>query len=139
MHIEFRLLQQADRLQVALDDIAQFRDGRGHEFAARLPIAALRIEYRLEFVDQKSRIAPLAEYRGNNPRQRHDPLEMVEVLRVDEDLEGASLFMRRAFVEYDVVDGDVHRVVGDRRLYLIGRADQDFGPLELLVHPYHVV
>src|SRR5580698_10804129 len=129
MHIEFRLLEQADRLQVAFDDIAQFRDGRGHEFAARLPIAALRIEYGLEFVDQERRIAALAEYRGNNPRQRHDPLKMIEVLRVDEELEGPPLFMRRAFVQNDVVDGDVHRVIGDRRLYLIGRADQDFGAL----------
>src|SRR5580700_4354728 len=139
MDIEFRLLEQADRLQVPLDDIAEFRDRRGHEFAARLPIAALGIEYRLEFVDQKRCVAALAEYRGNNPRQRYDPLEMIEVLRVDEDLEGAPLFMRRAFVEYDVVDGDVHRVVGDRRLYLIGRADQDLGALELLMHPYDVV
>jgi hypothetical protein len=139
MHVELGLLQQADRLQVALDDIAQFRNGRGHEFAARLPIAALRIEHRLELVDQERGVAALAEYRGNNPRQRHDPLEMIEVLRIDEHLEGPPLFMRRAFVQNDVVDGDVHRVIGDRRLYLIGRADQDFGALELLVHPDDVV
>src|ERR1700690_4565697 len=98
MDVEFRLLQQADRLQVPLDDIAQFRDGRGHEFPARLPIAALRIEYRLELVDQECGIAALAEYRGNNPRQRHDPLEVIEILRIDENLEGPPLFILRPFV-----------------------------------------
>jgi hypothetical protein len=79
MDVEFRLLEQADRLQVALDHIAQFGDRRRHEFAARLPIAALRVEYRLEFVDQERRVAALAKYRGNDPRQRHDPLKMIEV------------------------------------------------------------
>src|SRR5579872_7454088 len=44
MNIELGLFQQADGLQMALDDVAQFGDGRGHELAARLPVAALRIE-----------------------------------------------------------------------------------------------
>src|ERR1700691_4547913 len=101
MHVEFGLLEQADRLQVAFDHITQFSDGRGHEFAAGLPVAALRIEYRLQFVDQKSGIAALAKYRGNDPSQRHDPLEMIEILRVDEHLERPPLLVRRALVEQD--------------------------------------
>ena len=41
----------------------------------------------------------------------------------------------RAFVQHDVVDGHVHRVIGHRRLDLVGGADQHLGTLELLVHP----
>src|ERR1700732_4265187 len=109
MDIEFRLLEQSDRLQVPLDHVAQFRDRRGHELAAGLPVPTLRIEYRLELIDQERRIAALAEYRGNNPGQRHDPLKMIEVLRIDEYLERPPLFVRRSLIEHDVVDGDVHR------------------------------
>src|SRR6267154_6587587 len=79
MHVELGLLEHSDRLQVPLDHIAEFGDGRGHEFAAGLPVAALRIEYRLQFVDQKRGIAALAKYGGNDPGQRDDPLEMVEI------------------------------------------------------------
>src|SRR5258708_27533561 len=114
---------------VSLDHIAEFVDRRRLEFAAWLQIAALRVECRLELVDQERRVAALAEYRGNNPRQRHDPLKMIEVFGIDEDLEGAPLLVRRAFVEQDAVDGDVHRMIGDRRLYFIGRTDQNFGGL----------
>src|ERR1700676_3199631 len=108
MHIELGLLEQSDRLQVPFDHMAQLRDGRGHEFTAGLPVAALRIEYRLQFVDQKRRIAALAKYRGNDPGKRDDPLEGIEILRVDEYLERPALPVRRALVEHDVVDGEVH-------------------------------
>jgi len=40
--------------------------------------------------------------------ERHDPLEVIEVLRVDEDLERPALLVLRAFVQHDVVDGHVH-------------------------------
>ena len=60
---------------------------------------------------------------------------MIEVLRVHEDLERATVFVFRAFVENHVVDGDVHGVVGDRRLDLVRRADEDIRTLELFVHP----
>src|SRR5229473_5920830 len=100
MHVELGLLEQSDRLQVTLDHVAEFGDGRGHEFAAGLPVAALRIEYRLQFLDQKRRIAALAKYGGNDPGQRDDPLEMVEILRIDEHLERPALFVRRALVEH---------------------------------------
>src|ERR1700722_20275047 len=105
MDVEFGLLEQSDRLQVPLDDIAQFRDRRGHELAAGLPVPTLRIEYRLEFIDHERRIAALAEYRAHDPGQRHDPLEMIEVFRIDEYLERPPLFVRRSLVEHDVVDG----------------------------------
>src|SRR5487761_2443352 len=95
MLVEFRLLQQADRLQVTLDHIAEFGDRGGHVFAARLPVAAARIEHRLQFVDEEGRVAALAKDGGNDAGQRDDPLKMVEILRVYEDLEGSALFMRR--------------------------------------------
>src|SRR3984885_9169894 len=79
MDVELRLLQQTDGLQMPFDDVAEFGDGRGHEFSARLPIAAFGVEYGLELVDQEGRVAALAKYRGNDPRQRHDPLEVIEV------------------------------------------------------------
>jgi len=60
---------------------------------------------------------------------------VIESLRVDEDLEWAPLLVRGALVQYDVVDRDVHRVVGHRRLDLVRRADEHLGALELLVHP----
>ncbi len=42
--------------------------------------------------------------------------------------------MLGAFVQDDVIDRDVHRVIGNRRLHLVGRPDQHLRPLELLVH-----
>src|SRR5665213_3524614 len=50
MLVQLGLLEQSDRLQVAFDDVAQLGDGRRHEFPAGLPVAALRIEYRLQLV-----------------------------------------------------------------------------------------
>ena len=67
--------------------------------ASRLPVAPLRIEHRLQLVNQKCGVTALAEYRGNDPGQRHDPLEMIEILRVDEHLEWPALLMRSTFVE----------------------------------------
>src|ERR1039457_2245779 len=103
MDVEFRLLQQPDRLQVTLDHVTQLGDGGGHEFSPGLPIAAARIEHRLELVDQEGGIAALAKYRRNDPRQCDDPLEMIEILRIDEHLERTALFMRSALVQHDVV------------------------------------
>jgi hypothetical protein len=83
-------------------------------------------------------VAALAEHRRDDARERHDPLEVIEVLRVDEDLEGLAPLMVGVFVQQDVVDGHVHRVVGDRRLDLVGRADEHLRPLDLLVQLHHL-
>src|SRR6185437_11670688 len=137
--VELGLFEQADRLEVPFDDVAQFRNRRGHELPAGLPVAALRIEHRLELIDQKRRIAALAKHRRNDPRQCDDPLEVVEILGVDEHLERSPLLVLRPLVEQNVVDRDIHGMVGNRRLDLVRRADQHVGPLELLVHPDDVV
>ena len=42
--------------------------------------------------------------------------------------------MLGAFVEHDVVDGDVQGVLGERRLDLVRLTDQGFRALELFVH-----
>jgi hypothetical protein len=59
---------------------------------------------------------------------------VVHVLRVDEDLERAAHFVFGALVQHDVVDRDVQRVLEQRRLDLVGRADQRVRTLDLLVH-----
>src|SRR6185437_14012164 len=61
-------------------------------------------------------------------------LEMIHVLRVDEDLEGAVHLEFCALVQHDVVDRDVQRVLEQRRFDLVGRPVQDCRTLELLVH-----
>ncbi len=43
--------------------------------------------------------------------------------------------MLGAFVQDDVIDRHIHRMVGYGGLHLVGRADQHFRPLESLVHP----
>jgi hypothetical protein len=62
---------------------------------------------------------------------------VIEILGVDENLERPALLMLGAFVQYDVVDRDIHRMVRYRRFDLVGRANQHFRTLELLVHPDH--
>src|SRR6185312_4002170 len=126
--------QQADHRQVLLDDVAELGHDRGHVYAAGLEVAAARIEYGLQFFHKEGDVAALAEHGGHDARQRHDPLEVVHVLRVDEDLEGAAHLEFGAGVQHDVVDGDVHRVLDQRRSDLVGGPDQDLRTLELLVH-----
>ena len=132
--IEAHRPQHADHLQVLLDDMAQLGDDGRHELTARLPIATARVEHGLELIDQEGDVATLAEHRRDDARQRDDPLEVIEVLGVDEDLERPALFVLGALVEHDVVDGHVHRVIRDRCFDLVGRADQHLGTLDLLVH-----
>src|SRR5690606_29602893 len=97
-------LQQADLRQVPLDDMAELRDDRGHELAARLPVAAARVEHGLQLVDEERDVTALSEHGRHDARQRNDPLVVIEVLRVDEDLERPPLLVRRALVQHDVVD-----------------------------------
>ena len=118
------------------DHVAKLGDDRRHELPAGLPVAAARIKHGLELINQEGDVATFSEHRRDDARQRHDPLEMVEILRVDEDLERAALLVLRALVEHNVVDRDVHRVIGHGRLDLVRRADEDVRSLDLLVHPH---
>src|SRR5581483_10767991 len=131
------IVQQADHLQVLLDDVVELGHDRGHVHAAGLEVAAARIEHGFQFLDQEGDVAALAEHRGHDSRQRHDPLEVVHILRVDEDLEGTAQFEFGAGVEHDVVDSDVQRVLEQRRFDRVGGADQGVRTLHLLVHLDH--
>src|SRR3981081_4169755 len=132
VHVELGLLEQSDRLQVPLDHVAQLGDGRGHEFAAGLPVAALRIEYRLQLLDQKGGVAALAKYGGNDPGERDAPLVAIQALRGDAHLGRPPRLVRATLVEHDDVYGDVQGVIGYRSLDLVSRADQNLGALEFL-------
>src|SRR5690606_22081631 len=107
--------------------------------AAGLEVAALGVEHRLHLFHQEGDVAALAEHRGHDPGERDDPLEVLHRLGVDEDLERAAVLVLGAGVEHDVVDGHVHGVLHQRRLDLVGAADQDFRALDALVHLDDVV
>src|SRR3546814_18337695 len=83
-----------------------------------LPVAAARIEHRLQLLDHEGDVAAAAEYRRHHPGQRHGPGVMLGVLRIDEHLEGAD-----AAVLHDVVQRDVHRMFGVRPGDLVGAAE----------------
>lgn len=122
-------MDQADGLHVLLDHRADLGDDAGHVDAAGLEVAAAGVEHGFHLFHQEGDVAALAEHGGDDAGERHDPLEVVHVLRVDEDFEGAALFVRGAGVEHDVVDGDVQRVFEQWRLDLVGGADERFGAL----------
>src|SRR5690606_19242960 len=42
--VELALLDEPDGLQVALNDMTELGDDRGHELATRLPVASARVE-----------------------------------------------------------------------------------------------
>lgn len=120
----------ADRDQMLLDHLADFGDDGGHVFATALVVAAARIEYGFEFLNQEGDVTALAEDGGNDSGQRHDPHEMLHVLGVDEDLEGTAVFILGAGVDNDIVDGDVHGMIGVRRFDLVGAALKDIVALQ---------
>ncbi|MEY3338392.1 MAG: hypothetical protein RL245_1384, partial [Pseudomonadota bacterium] len=129
MLVELLATQQTDGLQVLLDDMTELGDDRRHELSTGLPITAARIENGLQLLNEERDVTALSKHRRDDARQRDDPLVVIEVFRVDEHLERPSLFVLGAFVEDDVVDRDVHRVVGDRRFDLVRGADQHLGTL----------
>jgi hypothetical protein len=131
-------LDHADVLQVRFDRVADFGDQRRHEHTAFLEIAAARVEHRFQFLDQEDGVAAFPEHRRNNPRQRQHPLEVLHVLRVDEDFVRTAFFMLGALVQDDVVDRDVQRVLGLRGFDLVGGADQDFRAFDVFVHAFEV-
>ena len=119
---------------MVFDHGADLGHDRGHVDTTGLEVAAAWIEDRLHFLDQEGAVATLAEDRAHDARECHDPLEVVHVLRVDEDLEGPARLVRGALVEHDVVDGHVQRMLEQRRLDLVGRANQHVRALDALVH-----
>lgn len=131
---EFVVDDHADHLQVGFDHRADLGDDAGHVNATGLEVAAARVEDGFEFFHQEGDVAAFAEHGGHDAGDGDDPLEVVHVLRVDEDLEGAARFVGGAFVEHDVVDGDVQGVFEQRRFDFVGGADQHVGALDLLVH-----
>ena len=59
---------------------------------------------------------------------------MIEILRVDEDLEWSPFLVLGTLVQNNVVDRHVHGMIRNRGFYFVGRADQDLGALEFLMH-----
>ncbi len=130
--IELERTQQADRLQMLLDDVAELGDDRGHELATRLPVATARVEDGFQFLNEERHVAALTEHGRDDAGQRYDPLVVINVLRIDEHLERTALFVLGTLVEDDVVDGNVHRVIRYRSFDLVCRTDQYLGALDLL-------
>ena len=134
MLVGFLLLEHADLGEVLFDHFADFRDQAGDVLAALLEVAPAGVEHAVQFLDQEGDVAALAEHGGHDARERDDPLEVLHVLGVDEDLERAAVLLRRAFVHHDVVDGDVERMLGDGRLDLVGVADELVGARQRFTH-----
>src|SRR5690606_267626 len=103
-----------------LNDCADFSDQRRHENPAFLVVAAVGVIDGAQLFHQEGDVTTFAEYGGDNPRQGNHPLEMFHRLGVDEDFVGAANLVVRVLVQNDVVDGDVERMLRNRRLDLIG-------------------
>ncbi len=114
--LALRFLHQANRDEVLLDHVADLGHQRG-DVTAIAEIAAVRIENRFQFFNQEGRIAGAAEDGRDQARHGDNPTEMLQVLAVDENLEGPA-----AAVFSDVVDRDVERLLAERRLDLVSGA-----------------
>ena len=93
---------------VALEDLADRGNQRRHITAVG-PLAATRIEHLLQLVCHKRHIPAAPQDGADHAGQRHDPRVMLQVLRVDEDLERSPFA-----VCFDIVDGDVEGVLAIR-------------------------
>ena len=136
---QFLVDDHANLAQMVFDDRADLRDDARHVDAAGLEVAAARVEHGFQFLDEEGHVAALAEDGAHDAGDGDHPLEVVHVLRVDEDLEGAARFVFGVAVEHDVVDRDVERVLDQRRFDLVGAADQHLGPVQALMHLDDVV
>ena len=85
--VERLVLDQADHAHVRLDGVTDFRDQRRHVAPTLLEVSAAGVEHRSQLLDEERHVTALAKHRGHDSRERHDPLEVLHVLRVDEDLE----------------------------------------------------
>ena len=86
------------------------------------PLAAPAIEHCFEFFNHEGDIAAPAEDGGYHPRQRHGPGVVLGILRIHDNLERTA-----AAVLHNIVDSDVHGVIGFRPVQLVGLAGQFFG------------
>ena len=91
----------------------------GRHIAPLHPLAAARIEHRLQLLDDERDIAAAPKDGADHARQRHRPGIMFGVLGIDEYLEGCA----PAIAQY-VVDGYVDRVIALGPANLIGAAGQ---------------
>lgn len=130
----FLAFQQADGFEVLLDHGADFGHQGGHEHAAFLEVAAVGVVHAAQLFHQEGDVTAFAEYRGDDAGEGDYPLEVLHGFGVDEHFIGLPAFVVRSLVEQDVVDGDVHRVLGHRRLDLVGGAQQEVRPLDVFVH-----
>src|SRR3954453_14521152 len=99
-----------------LDDIAD-RGQQTWDVASLHPAPAFRIEYRLEFLGDERNVPTASEYGTDHSRQGDRPGVVLEVLRVDEDLERPP-----PPVAHDVVDRDVECMRACWPLDLVGDA-----------------
>ena len=67
---------QTDGFEMRFDQVAQFGDQRRRIFTL-FEVATARIEHAVQFFNEESAIAALAEHRGDDARERHDPLEVI--------------------------------------------------------------
>src|SRR5919109_911172 len=101
---------------MGLDHFAD-RSQQTRHIAPTHPLPTLGIEHRLQFVNHEADVTTPPEYSADHARQGHRPGIMLEVSRIDEDLERAA-----AAVVFDVVDRDVDGVVAAGPLELVGEA-----------------
>ncbi len=101
---------------VALEDLTDRGNQRRH-IAAVGPLSPTRIEYLLQLVCHKRYIPAAPQDGADHAGERQDPRIVLQVLRVDEDLERAPYS-----VCLDIVDGDVEGVLAIRPAQLVGGA-----------------
>ena len=90
-------------------------------------------------LDEEGHVAAFAEYGRDNARQCHDPLIVVEILGVDEDLERPAQFVLGTVIEHDIIDGDIQGMFGQRRLHLVGRSNEHLRAFQLFMQLHHIV
>ena len=103
---------------VALEDLADRGNQRRH-ITAVSPLAATRIEDLLQLVCYKRHIPAAPQDGADHAGERQDPRIVLQVLRVDEDLERSPFA-----VCLDIVDGDVEGVLAIRPAQLVGGAGE---------------
>jgi len=78
------------------------------------------IDGSFQLVDQEGDIAALTKNCRKNSGQRDNPLVVVEILGIYENFERSTLLILSAFIENDVINSHVHRVIRNRRFDLVG-------------------
>src|SRR5947207_3146437 len=136
--------QKAGADHVGLDDATDSGE-QARYIAPAHPLTTLGVEHGLELLDDEGDVAAAAEDGADHTRQRYGPGVVLEVLGVDEDLEGTPPDRRPApgrarrghasgMIALDVVDGDVHGVIAAGPAQLVGVAGEHRLALERLGH-----